>query len=409
MTPRSQTAQTAIILGGGPTGCFTALTLANIGYTTTIYEIRPEPAVTVGGGVNLSPNCIRILQKIGLADKIIAAGWKCDRIVMRNARGQTLGIAEDGVESKYGYPMVMIRRMRFLRILLDAVKEKGIPIHYSKKATSISETSSDVTVTFEDTTTATASILLGCDGIHSFTRTHHVAPQISETYTGVAASFQFLNKSTMDPLPSLPGDVTGHFGAEGFVGMVRSAPEEIFWMVNSQQPLKSREGWKEDHPTAVRDKLLAKFGHWASPVPEVINAATEEMYWYPIHKLDITSDPTYTWHTPRTLLLGDAAHAMPPHAGQGTAMGFEDAVMLGRVLEKYPAWEYEDVFQKVYEVRVPRVREVLATAEKRGGERREVYWWVAYLREWVVWAFLSLKDKKALDPVVQYDVYKVDV
>ncbi|KAJ3040347.1 hypothetical protein HDV00_011003 [Rhizophlyctis rosea] len=403
--------RSAIILGGGPTGCFTALTLANAGYTTTIYELRSEPTTAVGGGVSLSPNAIRILNHIGLGDKAIAAGHKIDSIVMRNSHGQMLGTFEDGVEKKYGTPLVMIKRMRFLRILLDAVKEKGITIHYNKKANSITETDSNVTVAFNDGTSATADMLLGCDGIHSFVRTSHVAPTISEIYTGHAVAFQFIDKSTMNPLPIIPADMTGNTGPEGFVGLMRSAPDEMFWMAQSETPLRSREGWRESDPTAVQKALMGKFGHWASPIPEVMQADSSEMYWYPLHKLDITSDPTYRWHTNRTFLLGDAAHAMPPHAGQGTALGFEDAVILSRCLEKYAAsLPVSEIFEKVYEIRAPRVLAVLERAMQRGGERGKVSPWVAYFREWAIWAFLWLKNPKSVvDEIISYNIYDVEV
>ncbi|KAJ3035405.1 hypothetical protein HDV00_004003 [Rhizophlyctis rosea] len=401
--------KTAIILGAGPTGIVTGLILKNLNYNPVIYEIRPSPTV-LGGAVNLSPNCLRVLDHLNLAERVIAQGWKCQTMVAQNHKGELLGHMEEGVEEKYGYPLLRVRRTKFLRVLLEAAEEKGLEIRYGMKAVGIQEDSSSVTVRFENGTTVSADILLGCDGIHSFTRTSHVAPSIQEVYTGFAGAFQFLDTTTTNAVPELPGDFVGTIGPEGLIGMARSGPNEIFWFATSEKPMKSREGWKESDPNGIKNDLLTKYGYWTSPIPEAIDMTSTEMFWYPIHRLDIDANPTYRWHTSRTLLLGDAAHAMPPHAGQGTAMGFEDAAILGRVIEKYPDLAPEEIFEKVYDMRAPRVRDVANEAKRRGDIRHAVGPWKSYVREWIIWGFLWFRDaKKAVDPLMVYDVYSVEI
>jgi len=63
-------------------------------------------------------------------------------------------------------------------------------------------------------------------------------------------------------------------------------------------------------------------------------------------------DPLTAWGTGRVTLLGDAAHPMLPHTGQGAAQALEDAVALGLALRH--AGPFEDLLRRYEKVRLRR-------------------------------------------------------
>ena len=68
-----------------------------------------------------------------------------------------------------------------------------------------------------------------------------------------------------------------------------------------------------------------------------------------------------SWSRQRTLLIGDAAHATSPHAGQGASLALEDAMRLGRLMQDRQ--ELSLTFQNFEQERRPRAERVVAAAE----------------------------------------------
>ena len=73
---------------------------------------------------------------------------------------------------------------------------------------------------------------------------------------------------------------------------------------------------------AVSDAVDA-FAGWHPAVTEMVGATHVGARWA-LHDLA----PLERWHTDRTVLMGDAAHAMVPHQGQGANQTIEDAIAL---------------------------------------------------------------------------------
>lgn len=251
-------------------------------------------------------------------------------------------------------------------MLLHEAKKADIPVFYNKQIVQIEEGTDQVTAIFADGTTETADILLGCDGIHSAVRKLYVDSEQEPMYSGIASTFAIisassLSRSTTSQMNGLSATITQE-------GMFLATPctatnEQIMWGFSQEVKLPTsgnvRDGWEvhaREEVKGFKDKMLRLLqdtqGGWGSAMREIVNS-THTVKFYPVYRLPIGG----AWYRGRCLLLGDAAHAMQPHAGQGVSMATEDAFLLSRLLQDEKR-TLEEVFKKFDEIRRPRVNEM---------------------------------------------------
>jgi 2-polyprenyl-6-methoxyphenol hydroxylase-like FAD-dependent oxidoreductase len=245
--------------------------------------------------------------------------------------------------------------------MLSAAKEAEIPITYNKQIVQIEEGKDKVAVSFSDGTTDTADILLGCDGIHSSVRKLYVNPLQGPEYSGIASTFTIvpascLSQATVAQIKGMNATITQE-------GMFLTTPctatdDEIMWGFSQEVSLPVaddiRDGWEvhsREEVKGFKDKLLHILnntcGEWGNAMRESVEKAPMVKF-YPIYRLPLAG----SWYKGRCLLMGDAAHAMQPHAGQGVSMATEDAFLLARLLQD-ECCELETVFLRYDEIRRP--------------------------------------------------------
>lgn len=338
------------ILGGGIAGLTTALSLTKFAPPDgpppliTIYEIRPEPA-TIGGAVNLTPNALRLLAHLGALQEIQAAdyGAPCPAVEVFDLYSGAK-IAESSFRGSEGkglgeppYMALRITRGEALKGVLAAIaKHANISLVCGKKTTRIDEADAGVTLTFADGTTASSDILLGCDGIHSVTRLKHVEPERKATYSGICNAFGF---SPLEKHQQPHFEASAMNFARG--GMLLTsfhspAKDSIYIGALMQVPLEtslqSRDGWKARGADAdkTRADLLKRYEGAKEPAIKEWLASAQDLFLWPVFTLSKHGK----WATERVMLIGDAAHAMPPQ-GESTGIVFEDGVLFSRVLARW--------------------------------------------------------------------------
>ncbi|KAK5172063.1 uncharacterized protein LTR77_003700 [Saxophila tyrrhenica] len=161
----------------------------------TIFEVRDTPS-TIGGAVNLTPKALRYLDYLGIDARGLSAECKtielCDlytgqkyaEVDFRGADGT--GVGKDA--SKKFFSARVLRR-ELQAALLKAVKQRAnVNVLWGKQVETIDERQAedDVQLTFKDCEQTTCDLLLGCDGIHSATRTLLIEPERQPTYTGIS-------------------------------------------------------------------------------------------------------------------------------------------------------------------------------------------------------------------------------
>jgi 2-polyprenyl-6-methoxyphenol hydroxylase-like FAD-dependent oxidoreductase len=335
------------IIGAGLSGLAMALALHQQSIPCTIYEAR-ETSLNIGGAVMLMPNGLKALDKLGVYDSLKKRGYNFDRIYIQNAESRRIvETVEYGSEQRYGYQALRIYRSAVIGELLAAVKVKGIPIHFNRKFDHIvCETANNVTWKFKDDSTATASFLIGADGIHSAVRSY-LAPDIKPAFAHMAAIVAAVPTAQLE-LPKNPGTANLNDPSNDYpipsglvvprLGAFVIAPQthngdEVMITVQRRMTLEEAANSNKDH---LRSLLRQNSECFPTIVQNAVrNIPTEKLiHWpfYHIPRLERWTSSQVPGGFGRVAIVGDSAHAIPPSAGQGVNLGFEDAYILALVL-----------------------------------------------------------------------------
>ncbi|KAJ7454655.1 hypothetical protein FB451DRAFT_1143984 [Mycena latifolia] len=373
----------------------------------------------IGGGLGLAPNGLRAISRISpdAADYIEERGFAGEVMTFRNSKGALLGRFRAGRKARYGLGELMLPRETVHQALVQELRPAAVA--WGSKVRYVKENRDGVEVTLEDGTVETADLVIGADGVRSVVREAIFGQRYDAKYeelTGVGGfipvaslSETFRNSLRRDP-------VTMTFGAKGFFGYTPSSPDptdlktaQLMWW----STYETRDPPPRDTPPAtILEQLIERHAHWASPADtpdwpvfrEIMALGCADT---PTSKLLIL--PGYVtprlphWSSlsgsGRILLLGDAAHAMPPHAGQGVSCAVEDAVALALLLKHYRVSHRFDVGDslqrtaKAYEVvRMPRVHKILDFAKHGGATKKKQSWWQEKMRDWILWVLCKLPE-----------------
>jgi 2-polyprenyl-6-methoxyphenol hydroxylase-like FAD-dependent oxidoreductase len=390
-----------LIIGAGPAGLIAALRIhQHDGIQCTVYEIRPQPT-TLGGSIGIPSNGLRLLQRVGVYEDLLARGSKSSKTVLYSSHGADLGEVDmvSWSEEKTGFGYLRIKRADLIEVLTDAAQKKGIPIHYGKRMVAIDESAQAVTVAFLDGTVDAGDLLLGCDGIHSRVRTLYVDPEFAPEYTGISTIYSLLPTADLPIRASSVTCINATLTPDGLFALMPCtvSGDSLFWFFSHEVSMpamgNTRDGWEEENKKEVErfkstilDVLKDVQGEWGSLLKDVIRL-TEVVKFYPIFRLPLGGN----WSKGRCLLLGDAAHAMQPHAGQGVSMAAEDVFLLSRLLEA-PSLSLSDVFGTFDRIRRPRVERFFKLAERNGESRRRTGPLAQRLKELAAWTLIGVSN-----------------
>ena len=334
--PSSPHNQVAII-GAGLSGLSFALSLHKLGIPSTIWEVRSSDFVQ-GGAIMLSPNALRVLDAIGVYERIRNKGFHFETLTFKDDHDETTDVYYFGHEQLYGYKAFRVYR----QILIDELKlmlnERGIEVKYGMKFTHIvTETPEGVEFAFADGSVSTASLLIGADGIHSTLR-KAIYPTVKPKYLGFVGMTSAIQTSRLrfprnEPNYPLPVAIAASPGA--FVIAPQDVDgSEVLIGTQGAFPERDRAGWT--NLQADKDEVVRTFRRNKESWPELVQSAIEN-----IDKDTINTWPYYAvprlerWASDsgKVIILGDAAHAVPPTTGQGVNQAFEDVWMLALLLK----------------------------------------------------------------------------
>jgi salicylate hydroxylase len=337
------------VIGAGIGGLTLAIALRRHGISVDIYEQTPELR-EVGAAVALSANATRLYDQFGLATEMVLRGFEVEALIYRDGRtGRRVGKHEVGASyrARFGAPYIGIHRPDLQVILSTAAGLDGIQL--GKRLVDIDDTGRQAVLHFDDGSTAEADLVVGADGARSIVRRWMLGYD-DALYSGCSG---FRGMVPMAKLPSLPDPTALQFwmGPGGHLLHYPMGDGHINFLLVERHPTPwPRTDWVMP---AMEGEQLRHFANWHPAVVEMITANPISNRWGLFHR-----PPLGRWTKGRVTLLGDAAHQLAPHHGQGANQSVEDAIVLAACVTGASAGSLADALERYERLRRGRTRKV---------------------------------------------------
>lgn len=320
------------IIGAGIAGLVAAFSLQRQGNDVTVYERRREPNVD-GAGLTLFGNAFAALDGVGLGERI------------RRISNNSLTNLRAGQRTPDGtwltsMPQATIGQLHSVhRVILHETLMHNLAaetVHTGTEAVVAADGSPQITL---GTTTETFDLVVVADGLRSRNR-QHLGLDTGIRYSGYTA-WRGVTSTAVD----IGGAAAETWGRGQIFGLVPLPGDRLYWFGTRTQPAELSF---DDEYQAVNET----FAGWHTPIPECIAAtAPHDVIRHDAYDL---AKPLATFTRGRTVLIGDAAHAMLPNLGQGAGQGIEDAVTLGILLSQTSPHDVERALTRYAALRQPR-------------------------------------------------------
>jgi salicylate hydroxylase/6-hydroxynicotinate 3-monooxygenase len=339
------------VVGAGMGGQAVAATLRRVGFGVQVYEQAPRFA-RIGAGIQMMPNSMKVLRGIGIEDRLRSVAFAPCSHLNRDGYSGELTRELPMPESLYNAPYLCMHRADLHDALASAVPSEIV--HLGKKLVALDQGGGQITLRFEDGTTASADAVVGADGVHSIVRDIVVGPD------------EPIHKGRIAYRAVFPAKLMGSFD----IGLSRTkwwgtdrhiviyyttkAKSEVYFVTSVPEPAEwlTRESWSAKGN--VKD-LRAAYEGFHQDVRNVLEACPDCHKWAILER-----EPLPRWSDGRVVLLGDAAHPMTPYMAQGAATSIEDAAILARCLEAVNGDDIEGAFKRYEAHRKPRTSVVQA-------------------------------------------------
>ncbi|MFE9684006.1 bifunctional 3-(3-hydroxy-phenyl)propionate/3-hydroxycinnamic acid hydroxylase [Streptomyces sp. NPDC006285] len=351
-TPDTDVADVAVV-GNGPVGAALSVLLAQRGLRVTVLERRPRPYL-LPRATSFDGETARLLADTGIGDRIGPVTEPATGYQWHTAAGETLLDIAFSRVGRYGWPDASTMHQPALEELLAAraAELPGVSVLRGHRVVDIAERDERVTLTAEaddgSARTVAARWVVGCDGANSFVREHLGAP-----VTDLGFSYEWLlcDVELREPREFRPTNVQICDPARPTT-LVGSGPGHRRWEFMRLPGESSAELNRAE--TAWR--LLAPFG----VTPDTATLLRSTTYIFRAAWAD-------RWRSGRVLLAGDAAHLMPPFAGQGMCSGIRDAANLAWKLDlALRGLAGDSVLDTYAEERMPHVKESILSSVQLG-------------------------------------------
>jgi 2-polyprenyl-6-methoxyphenol hydroxylase-like FAD-dependent oxidoreductase len=306
--------RTALIVGAGIGGLSAGIALRRAGWNIRVFE-RAESPRELGFGVGLAPNAVAALRELGVGDVVIARAFEPRNGELRRMDGTVVKRAELPPGALPG-PLLIALRPALHGALLEAVGVDAISLN--SRVTGFDHTGERVTLRLANGPPVEGDLLVGADGIDSVIRRALHPSEPAPRSSGIVAV-----RGAVHGAVRHLGDLGAvlYFGRGVEAMIVRASDTGIYWFCSMASELIP-SGLRD--PKAIIDLMSPGFDDTFRAVTSVTDdLRCDEL---------VDRDPLTSWGTGAVTLLGDAAHLMLPHTGQGAAQAIVDAVSLASAL-----------------------------------------------------------------------------
>jgi 2-polyprenyl-6-methoxyphenol hydroxylase-like FAD-dependent oxidoreductase len=261
---------------------------------------------------------MRVLDGLGVAGAVMDAGALLRHWRFCDPRGEVLCDTDLGALWGDTGPCVGIERGALHAALRAGAA--AVPARLGVALTGLTPGTGRVTVDFSDGSRADYDLVVGADGIRSAMRTL--------AFGGPPPRFagQVVWRSVVVARPRGLDGLTVVLGDGCFFGLLPVGGGRTYGFagLNAAEPF-------DDPPAGRLERVRRRFAGLGGPVADYLGALShdDQLRYDAIEWVDAER-----WHTDRVVLLGDAAHAGPPHMGQGGCLAMEDATVLSEVLRE---------------------------------------------------------------------------
>ena len=343
------------IIGAGIGGSTLAVALRQRGLASEVFEQASE-LNEIGAAVALSANSTRELRRLGILDTIAAVATEPTELIYRDWRdGRRIAAypVRHGCQyqKRFGAPFLGIHRADLQRILSSALGSGGLHLGY--RLTHLVDQGDTIGLEFANGRLIQADLVIGADGVRSVVR-RFVIGRGEAVYSGTSA---FRGIVPVQRLPSLPNPQALQFwmgpGAHLLHYAIGNRGESVNFLACVDGPVI----WPNENKWVAEverlDEAAAAFQGWHPAVTEMVSAIEHKVRWGMF-----AVPPLLHWFRGRALLLGDAAHAMLPHHGQGANTTIEDAITLAELLAGASPSELNAVLARFQALRRARTRKI---------------------------------------------------
>jgi 2-polyprenyl-6-methoxyphenol hydroxylase-like FAD-dependent oxidoreductase len=323
-----------LVVGSGLAGAATAIHLAEAGVAVDLVEIKPDVAA-IGSGITLQGNALRELKSLGVWDEVQAAGYAFDVTGIRapDPNGTVVAEIPDAKTGGPDLPAAMgMPRPELARILADRATEVGVKVRFGTTFTELTQDGSaeaaGVHVTFSDGSAGRYDVVVGADGVRSYTR-RALGIDLETKSVGMGIWRVF------GPRPASVTRTDLYYGGPSFIaGYCPTGVNSLYaYIVEAAQ---DRSTLSPDEQLATMKQLSQAYhGPWDEIRENLTDASKVNYTWFETHVLPAP------WNRGRVVLIGDAAHTCPPTIAQGGAMALEDAVVLAELLVERDALDQD--------------------------------------------------------------------
>ncbi|KAN0086404.1 hypothetical protein V8E54_000092 [Elaphomyces granulatus] len=405
--------------------------------------------LVVGGGLGVGANGLNVLKRLdeSLLKDVTRSGYAYSHFNMKNKNGRIL-MGRTAKGSTLTMNSLGLPRHNFWKCLDERVP-RGIIVNKRVSHVEVNTKSRNIVHFVDGSSPVDADLVVGADGLKSVVKKamfldakgDEYAPQ----YEGLAGIGGFVPSADLREHIE-KGTMNLVFGGSGFFGYFysessksdpnRDSPyhisepgETVAWWSTYEIAECPSDPKRVDMEDVIR-QLRERHGSWSDPVVQKVISKAEVDSMYPTW----TSPQLPTWHRDGVVLLGDAAHTLPPTSGQGSSQALEDVESFSLFLAHYLQQTYanrdhdssptddsdpsvaiaadekeaiKNAAKRYMDLRRPRVQAILDQARKFQNLKRKmgvVEEYLMYCMMWIIGTFFSGYMTRVSKELLEYDV-----